>query len=272
MGIGKKGYIMLKSEKFFMNYVALKDENTMDIIRSYVISIIRHAELEKAQRKISKDREAIQTVKPGLDALTCDLAVAIEVLGQENAGTFIKDRAEYLALVEECNNCISLDGLTAYPESDVARLKIMAHMIYPAVNLENVLENVDLATPIKTWYSKGQGQGKLKDLLAPVFTKLLSTEGELFYGIRVKRSQFDDEDIRHFISIFGGTAKRAETKTKDKDGKETVKFTNYNWVDKSGNKKLQYSALTTLLAVILDNPSKHVVIKPDEKSASEATK
>lgn len=261
---------MLKSEKMFINAVALKNNDSMDTVRDYVVSIIRHAELEKAQRKISKDREAIQTVKPGLDALTCDLAVAIEVLGQENAGTFIKDRAEYLALVEECNNCISLDGLTAYPESDVARLKIIAHMIYPAVNLENVLENVDLATPIKTWYSKGQGQGKLKDLLAPVFTKLLSTEGDLFYGIRVKRSQFDDEDIRHFISIFGGTAKRTETKSK-KDGKEITKVSNYNWVDKSGNKKLQYSALTTLLGVILDNPSKHVVIKPDEKSTPETT-
>lgn len=266
---------MLKSEKMYVNTVALKNDENMDTIRDYVVSIIRHAELEKAQRKISKDRESIQTAKPGIDALTCDLAIAIEVLGQENAGTFIKDRAEYLALVEECNNCISLDGLTAYPESDVARLKIMAHMIYPAVNLEKVLENIDIATPIKTWYSKGQGQGKLKDLLAPVFTKLLGTEGELFYGIRVKRSQFDDEDIRQFISIFGGTAKRTETKTKDKDGKETVKFTNYSWVDKSGNKKLQYSALTTLLGVILDNPSKHVVIKPDadEKSTPEtATK
>lgn len=262
---------MLKSEKFFMNYVALKDENTMDTIRNYVVSIIRHAELEKATRKISKDREDIQTAKPGLDALTCDLSVVIEVLGQENASTFIKNRAEYLELVEECNHCVPLDGLTAYPESDVARLKIMAHMIYPAVNLEKVLENVDLATPIKTWYSKGQGQGKLKDLLAPVFTKLLSTEGELFYGIRVKRSNFDDEDIRHFISAFGGTAKRTEKKTK-KDGKEILTVSNYNWVDKSGNKKLQYSALTTLLAVILDNPSKHVVIKPDEKSAPETTK
>lgn len=263
---------MLKSEKMYVNAVALKNNENMDAVRNYIVSIIRHAELEKAQRKISKDRESIQMVKPGLDALTCDLAVAIEVLGQENAGAFIKNRAEYLELVEECNNCISLDGLTAYPESDVARLKIMAHMIYPAVNLEKVLENVDLATPIKSWYSKGQGQGKLKDLLAPVFTKLLSTEGDLFYGIRVKRSQFDDEDIRHFVSIFGGTAKRTETKTKDKDGKETVKFTNYNWVDKSGNKKLQYSALTTLLGVILDNPSKHVVIKPDEKSAPKTTK
>ena len=262
---------MLKSEKMFINTVALKNNENMDTVRDYVVSIIRHAELEKAQRKISKDRESIQTVKPGLDALTCDLAVAIEVLGQENAGAFIKNRAEYLELVKECNNCVSLDGLTAYPESDVARLKIMAHMIYPAVNLEKVLENVDLATPIKTWYSKGQGQGKLKDLLAPVFTKLLGTEGDLFYGIRVKRSQFDDEDIRHFISIFGGTAKRTETKTKDKDGKETIKISNYNWVDKSGNKKLQYSAVTTLLAVILDNPSKHVVIKPDEKSALETT-
>lgn len=262
---------MLKSEKMFINAVALKDNDSMDTVRDYIVSIIRHAELTKAQKKISEDRDAIQKAKPGLDALTCDISVVIEVLGQENAGNFIKNRAEYLELVEECNHCVPLDGLTAYPESDVARLKIMAHMIYPAVNLEKVLEGVDLATPIKTWYSKGQGQGKLKDLLAPVFTKLLGTEGDLFYGIRVKRSNFDDEDIRHFISAFGGTAKRTEKKTK-KDGKEILTVSNYNWVDKSGNKKLQYSALTTLLGVILDNPSKHVVIKPDEKSAPETTK
>ena len=37
------------------------------------------------------------------------------------------------------------------------------------------------------------------------------------------------------------------------------------WIDKSGNQKTQEAAFTTLLSVILDNPEKHVVIKPEKE-------
>lgn len=59
--------------------------------------------------------------------------------------------------------------------------------------------------------------------------------------------------------------KEPKQKKKDKDGKEIVKFSNHMWIDKSGNQKTQEAAFTTLLSVILDNPEKHVVIKPEKE-------
>lgn len=264
---------MLKSEKMVVNYVGIKNNESMPLVRDYVVSVVRHQELATAKKKISTLRKKVEDLNPGVDGLTCDLAIITKSLSPVDADKFVKSRKDYLELVEECNKCIALDGLTAYPESDVARIRIMAHMIYSSVNLENVLENIDLGTPIKEWYTKKQGDGKIKDILATVFTRLLKTEGDLFYGVRVKRSQFDDEDVKNFIAIFGGKANRTVTTTKDKEGNKVKNTSPYGWTYNTGSKALQYSALTTLLAVILDNPSKHVVIKPDEKSAqSETTK
>ena len=55
----------------------------------------------------------------------------------------------------------------------------------------------------------------LKNNLMPVFNKLLGSEGDYFYGIKTRKSDFSDEDLRNFLASFGGTAKRAETKVKD---------------------------------------------------------
>ncbi len=73
-----------------------------------------------------------------------------------------------------------------------------------------------------------KGTGKLKDALLPVFCRLLGTEGDLFYGIKVRRTSFDDVDIRNFLAILAVRAKKPKPKEKDKDGKEIVKFSNHN--------------------------------------------
>lgn len=262
---------MIKTEKFYVKSDALKVSENIDRVRDLVISEVRNTEFAKVSRKKAfKDaREAIESAHVDVDALTCKETIVLEVLGAEKGASFLKDRAEYQALKKEVEACVPLDQITSLCQTDRTWVLLMAHIICPSVVLTKIFDEIDVATPVKNWYASGKGANKLKEVLQPIFHRLLGTEGDLFYGIKVRKSSFDDVDIRNFLAIFGGQAKRIETKEKDKDGKEIVKFSNHNWIDKSGNQKTQEAAFTTLLSVILDNPEKHVVLKPEPEKEEE---
>ena len=250
---------MIKTEKFYVKSDALKVSENIDRVRDLVISEVRNTEFAKVSRKKAfKDaREAIESARVDVDALTCKETIVLEVLGAEKGASFLKDRAEYQALKKEVETCVPLDQITSLCQTDRTWVLLMAHIICPSVVLTKIFDEIDVATPVKSWYASGKGANKLKEVLQPIFHRLLGTEGDLFYGIKVRKSSF--------LAIFGGQAKRTETKEKDKDGKEIVKFSNHMWIDKSGNQKTQEAAFTTLLSVILDNPEKHVVIKPEKE-------
>lgn len=262
---------MLNSEKFYVKSDAMKDTEKIGYIRDLVISEIRNTEFANISRKksFSDGRATIESAHTDVDALTCDTSVVLDVLGAEKGAGFIKDRAEYLALKKEVDSCLPFDTISSLCPTDRTHVLLLAHIIYPQVSLSKIFDDVDIETPVKNWYQSGKGLGKLKEVLLPVFCRLLGTEGDLFYGIKVRRSSFDDVDIRNFLANFGGQAKRQEIKTKDKEGKEVITFSNYNWIDKSSNKKTQEAAFTTLLSVILDNPEKHVVLKPEPEKEGE---
>ena len=259
---------MLKTEKFYSKTNALKDTN-FDFA-GYVRTLVRNTELARMQDKKSfKDgKKALEDAHVDIDVMTCDVKIINEVLGVD-AGQFIKDREEIIALKEEIASLpITIDKVTALCPTDRVHITLMAHAIYKSVQLDiDIFDTekggVDISKAVQAYYSKGSMKD-LKDALRPVFNKLIGSEGDYFYGIKTKKSDFTDKDLRNFLAPFGGSAKRQQTKSK-KDGVETIIFKDFNYTDKSGNKKVQISAFTTLCAIVLDNASKHEVIKPEEK-------
>lgn len=253
---------MIKTEKFYVQSNALKD-NTFSML-DYVIALVRNTELSRMQDKdtFKKGKSTIEKDHADIDVMTCEESVINISLGND-AGQFIKDRAEIKALQEECAKCLSMDKITSLCLTDRIHVTLMAHAIYKSVVLDaDIFDTekggVDISKAIQAYYNKGSMKD-LKDALRPVFNKLLGSEGDYFYAIKTSRSDFEDKDLRNFLASFGGNAKRETTKK----GKDVV-FGNYNYVDKSGNKKVQLSAFTTLCAVVLDNAKKHSVIKPEE--------
>lgn len=255
---------MIKADKFFIQSNALKDATFSAL--DYVVAIVRNTELSRMQEKKSfKDGKAIlEKDHADIDIMTCEESVVNVSLGND-AGQFLKDRAEIKALLEECANCIPMDRVTALCLTDRIHVTLMAHAIYKSVILDSDIFDaekggVDISKAIQAYYNKGSMKD-LKDALRPVFNKLLGTEGDYFYAVKTSRADFEEKDLRNFLANFGGTARREVTKK----GKEVV-FGNYNYVDKSGNKKAQISAFTTLCAVVLDNAKKHSVIKPEKEA------
>ena len=253
---------MLKTEKFYVQSNALKD--TTFAMLDYVTALIRNTELSRMQYKdtFKKGKATIEKDHADIDVMTCEESIINVSLGND-AGQFIKDRAEIKALQEECAKCLPMDKITSLCLTDRIHVTLMAHAIYKSVVLDaDIFDTekggVDISKAIQAYYNKGSMKD-LKDALRPVFNKLLGSEGDYFYAIKTSRADFDEKDLRNFLATFGGTAKRETTKK----GKDIV-FGNYNYVDKSGNKKVQLSAFTTLCAVVLDNAKKHSVIKPEE--------
>lgn len=266
---------MIKTNKFYVKSDAMKLNNGKSALDVFEVvkSVVRHKELEVTlEKKVIRDaKELYETAHPGKDVMTAteeDCRVALGV----DFGEFWKARKEVETLKEECENCIPTDVYTALPVADKVHIILMAHTIYNRVQLSADIFDTgnggaDISEPIKKFYT-GKGTIKaMKDLLRPVFYKLLGEEGQYFYGIKVKNSDFSDNDIKNFLANFGGMPKR-EIKGSEKKG---YSYGAYTWIDKSNDKKVQLKAFTDLCAVILDNSDKHTVVKP-EKTESDFEK
>lgn len=266
---------MLKSEKFYVKSDAMKLDNGKSALDIFEIvkSVVRHKELEVAiEKKAIRDaKEVYKMAHPGKDVMTaseedCRIALGVDF------GEFWKARKEVEALTEECENCLPLDNYTSLSNTDKVHIVLIAHTIYNRVLLTSDIFDTEkgganISEPIKKFYT-GKGTIKaMKDLLRPVFYKLLGEEGEYFYSIKVKNSDFSVTDIKHFLANFGGVPKR-EVKGSEKKG---YSYGAYTWIDKSNDKKVQLKAFTDLCAVILDNSDKHTVVKP-EKTESDFEK
>lgn len=258
---------MIKSEKFYVKSDATKLNNktTLDVF-GIVKSVVRHKELEVALEKkaIKEAKKTYESAHPEKDVMTATEEDCRTALG-EDFGEFWKARKEVETLKEEVSNCLPLDNYTSLSNTDKVHITLIAHTIYNRVMLTSDIFDTekggaDISEPIKKFYT-GKGTIKnMKDLLRPVFYKLLGSEGEYFYAIKVKNSDFSDNDIKHFLANFGGVPKR-EVKGSEKKG---YSYGAYIWADKSNDKKVQLKAFTDLCAVILDNSDKHTVVKPEK--------
>lgn len=266
---------MIKTNRFYVKSDAMKLDNGKSILDVFGIvkSVVRHKELEVAlEKKAIRDaKEVYESAHPGKDVMTATEEDCRTALGVD-FGEFWKARKEVEALTEECENCLPLDNYTSLSNTDKVHIVLIAHTIYNRVLLTSDIFDTEkgganISEPIKKFYT-GKGTIKaMKDLLRPVFHKLLGEEGEYFYSIKVKNSDFSDTDIKHFLANFGGVPKR-EVKGSEKKG---YSYGAYTWIDKSNDKKVQLKAFTDLCAVILDNSDKHTVVKP-EKTESDFEK
>ena len=90
---------MLKTEKFYVQSNALKANDFAML--DYVTSLVRNTELSRMQDKdtFKKGKAIIEKDHADIDVMTCEESIINVSLGND-AGQFIKDRAEIKALQE----------------------------------------------------------------------------------------------------------------------------------------------------------------------------
>lgn len=258
---------MLKSERIFVKSNCVKPETSINVL-DFVTSLIRNTELRKIldNKDYKNGKDLLEKSIASADVLTLENTEIQKVLGND-AGEFIKKRDEVVALKKELETCVPFDQITSLPATDKTHIYLIAHTCYKQVRLDALdlfdteKGGVDISKSIISYYKSG----KLKDIkeqLRPVFNKLMGTEGEYFYAFKPKRSDFSDEDLRHFMAYFGNKANSPKIKKKV-DGKEIIDYGEFDWVNSSENKKVQIEAFTNLMAVVMSCAKKHEVVKPE---------
>ena len=247
---------MLKPEKFNINSFSVKTAEIAGIsLRDCIKTVVRYKELSVAENKKSfvDGKNAIESAHTGVNAMNCEESIVNDVL-KLDAGQFLKDRKEVLDLRAEVGKLPELAKITALLPADRAHIAMLAHQVYNRVDISEVYPEmfdtekggVSMSDHVREWYKSGKQPEAFKEQLRTLLFKVFGTEGDYFYAVRTKRSDISGEDVRHFLASFH---------KKPAIGKNTA----YNYV-----LDLSPEALSDLCAVILANPSKHTVVKPEK--------
>lgn len=251
---------MLKPERFNINSFSVKTAEIAGIsLRDCIKTVVRYKELSVAENKKSfvDGKNAIESAHTGVNAMNCEESIVNDVL-KLDAGQFLKDRKEVLDLRAEVGKLPELAKITALLPADRAHIAMLAHQVYNRVDISEVYPEmfdtekggVSMSDHVREWYKSGKQPEAFKEQLRTLLFKVFGTEGDYFYAVRTKRSDISGEDVRHFLASFH---------KKPAIGKNTA----YNYVlDLSP--EAQTKAFSDLCAVILANPSKHTVVKPEK--------
>lgn len=256
---------MLDSTKIMVTVKNHKD-GAMDKISNMVRFYVRYNEYTALESAHKATIEALEKAHQGIDALTVDEKVVRDFFGEkaaDDAETFLAARDEMVEIRDDMAAIpVKYNDFTALPVVDRVFITLQAHTALRRVNLDStLLANFDVKSVVGDYYAKGSMKGE-KDKLRAAFQATVGGEGDLFYGVKLKKSDLDDYDVRQFLATFGGRAARAKTKSG---------YGTYDWVQGWNSDRKALEAATTLFAVILDRGRDWTVIKPEAPKAGGIT-
>lgn len=235
-------------------------------IANYVTMLVRSMECQSLKSGMKTALESITTAHPEyadkmpVSSNTDDLAIIQQVLGV-SADTF----TESLKLYEEAQSEILATGVTkedfaSLKKADRMFLTILAHMNCRAVNFSYEEINKEELGKFKDNIINFRKDCKISDLksrLQAMFNSLVSEEGEMFYGLKVRKSNLATDTIVQAVGLTSGKARF----NKDKD--------DYSFSNRFSKLNL-LQILSDYFGVVCYGKSNEVeVIKPQPQTTSE---
>lgn len=256
---------MLNQEKIFVRGNNIKAET--GVVLDYVRTYIRENEfLSLKSSKIWKDGvQFFQENCANLDVKDKANADIISLTKEdimqyypEKAPEFLKKLEEYKDLSKEVESLkYRLKDFNALSRLDRTFIVLQARKAYKPARIDkSILKDFDFQPLIESFYNKGS-ISKMKDQVKQLFRKAVELDtGDLFYPVKLKKSNFTEKQIRCFCSSFCRGGNMPVNKTKD--GKKTYGRFDYK-VDTSSEAVL--TAATELFAVVLDSKNEYEIIK-----------
>lgn len=192
---------MLELERFEIDNRAIKEEQ-YERVKKYVLALVRNEELKTIISR--KSYKTMYTVlcesHADIDPLTCDEVIVRQDL-KINAEKFLEERKNVNCLKRICSELPSIQDIYSLNITDRAHIELIAHMIYRKVVLDSSFFEDKLGgsnVPFDSIVQWG-ANGHTKDILRSIFYHVFGHEGELFYAVKIKKSDLKNEYINHFI-------------------------------------------------------------------------
>lgn len=215
----------------------------VDKVSAFVRYLVRTSEFTKVRNKMKKSVDLLELSHPGDSALSMDEKVVKTTLGIESGEKFISNRKEFFAILEELAALPDKEEYDALQVQDKYFLTMLAHTIDKTIVLDKSILPSGLDELITAFYEKGSVKGA-RETLRSTFNRLCGEDGFLFYGIRFSRKDFEESDIRRFMSFFTKGAERPTDKKSGVIGK-------YDFRKLDDSVKVQADAVTTLFSVVI---------------------
>lgn len=242
---------------------------SFDKIAAYITYTVRSHELSKLIDKCKKYTSAIEALHTGTDSI--DPWTADEKT-MRLAGITTKDEIEEFSTAQseykDLNDAIKNTGVTAdefaeLSDTDKNFIRLYAHQDYKEIKLVGDMPE-KIGKAVDQWYTKNNMKG-VKEVVKSAIYDIIGKESDLFYGVGFKTSDIKEQDIKNFLAHFGGTAARRTVTTVDKKtGEKRKVLTNYDWINKSGNKTVTCTAMTDIIAVLLESRRDSLIVKRPE--------
>lgn len=233
---------MLQSITFESKNVVSEKMNEVSDMIHYVV---RSHELNSVVSRFKDSVKTLEDAHVGINAWAMSEEDIRTTLDAESAEKFIAAQSEYNSLKEELASLPDKTKYEALSVMDKTFICILAHSNLKGIKLDIDILPKNFEKAIKSYYSKGSMK-EVRDLLRSIFNEQCGKDGDMFYGVRLSRSNFSDEEIRTCMAKFRGDATR-------KFDKDTESFGKFDWIIKDGTKSVQALAVTTLFAVTLNS-------------------
>lgn len=262
---------MLDSKKIVVSFNNVK-EGKFDLVSNLVHYLVWDSEKKRVKKTYDKMVAVILDAMPNATPLKITKEGLAPVASDIDVLTFLEVREEYKTILSKLADLdkigVNHNTYSSLNSTDKIFLILSAHTAIGSISLtKSCLETgeiddgkpkyYDFGELVKKWYTTNAGFKTIRENLLACFKRLTGSEGELFYPVKLKRSDISTLDVNNFAAIFGGKASRS----KDKNGN----YGKYTWNQTFDNKRV-LPALTTIFAVILDRKEELEVIKNSEKS------
>ena len=188
-----------------INRYALKNMSDYEMLLNCAKTLIYYTKISrlKNEKAFIEGTKILNNAYVEIDPLVCPEYLIRNALGK-NAAKYINVRENILALSGESKEVPSIDYVNSLNATDRINITLMAHGIYKYVYLDNdifVEHGLNISNAVQI-YNKNHAINELKNRVRPIFHRLLGENGEYFYGLKIKSSNIQKQELRKFIDSY----------------------------------------------------------------------
>lgn len=195
----------MKNIEMDINKYAVKNMSESEALFKCANSLIYNTKISRIQKKQSfvEGKKILEDAYIEIDFLTCPEYLILNALGKK-ARQFINMREAIVTMKEKYKTFPSIDYINSLKVTDQINITLMAYGMYKFVYFDRNIfanEGINISNIVQR-YNRNHSMREFKERLRPIFHRLLGNEGAFFYGLKIRKSDFSNYELRKFIDSY----------------------------------------------------------------------